>query len=165
MQHGANDTVLNEDDGNILTSAARKGDISMVDCLLRHGANVNVVAGVDGTALATAARNGHYEVVTLLLQHMANVNVVAGEYGTPLGAAVSAMDFEMANLLLEHGADINQSSPAGVHFAFAAARSRMRSRDNTWEHVPLSSSLMGKFVLQNGASEYKRPDFLIGKKL
>ncbi|KAF3939453.1 Ankyrin-1 [Dactylella cylindrospora] len=54
--------------------AAKQGDSSMVETLLKHGATVDVYAEMGRTALHHAAEQGHYQVLVKLLEAGANVN-------------------------------------------------------------------------------------------
>ncbi|KAK7897749.1 hypothetical protein LTR67_004379 [Exophiala xenobiotica] len=105
-----------------LQSAARRGDIPIVEFLLDHGAFVNAQpARFQGrTALQAASEKGHVPVVELLLGHGADVNAQSAPiWGrTALQAASQKGLVSVVELLLEKGADVN--APACEYFGVTA---------------------------------------------
>ncbi|WP_353270420.1 ankyrin repeat domain-containing protein [Wolbachia endosymbiont (group A) of Myopa testacea] len=75
---------VNEDIGNDLIQAAKKGDINEVRRLISEGANVNATDWLQETPLHFAAASGHKQVVQALLDKGANVNAEDEEGNTPL---------------------------------------------------------------------------------
>ncbi len=73
---------------DIVSQAANKGDLKMVEALLVLGAEVSQRAAGGFTALHTAAGGGDVALVELLLKHGADPAAVAGEeHWTPLHRA------------------------------------------------------------------------------
>ncbi|GHT90478.1 hypothetical protein FACS1894122_00830 [Alphaproteobacteria bacterium] len=69
----------------LLTNAARRGDIAMMDWLIRHGANVNATDGYGETALHDACIRGNVEAVRFLVGvHDIDVNAIDKVGRTPL---------------------------------------------------------------------------------
>ena len=87
-------------------SAARNGDLAVVERHLRDGADVDGMDPAYGlTPLVWAALAGRVEAVDWLLENGAAVNGCARDGGTPLHAAAFLGRVEVARLLLQHGAD------------------------------------------------------------
>lgn len=81
-----------------------RGDVSLMDELLRRGAQVERQHFLGTTALHYAARSGRIEMAELLIQHGADVNRVGRKFG---GAEAAPLDFaegKMAQFLRDHGA-------------------------------------------------------------
>jgi len=105
-----------------LYTAARNGDMHIVDLLLSHGASV-AASSSSGTALHAAAKGGHGCVIARLLEagaavdavdgrcarvfqarHLVDVNVTRSSQRTPLHVACNAAT---VSLLIAAGADVN----------------------------------------------------------
>lgn len=98
----------------LMSEAAFKGDIAMMERLLSKGASVNQHDQYDRTPLHFAAFNGHLEAVRWLIDQKADVNVSGVVNGfTPLFAACENNDLEVAKLLVEAGADTSTKSRDG----------------------------------------------------
>mmetsp|Transcript_33191 Transcript_33191/g.83752 ORF Transcript_33191/g.83752 Transcript_33191/m.83752 type:complete len:182 (+) Transcript_33191:23-568(+) len=98
----------------LMSEAAFKGDIAMLERLVARGASVNQHDQYDRTPLHFAAFNGHLEAVRWLIDQKADVNVSGVVNGfTPLFAACENNDLEVAKLLVEAGADTNTKSRDG----------------------------------------------------
>jgi ankyrin repeat protein len=94
--------------GNLLHSAARRGDVAEVRrLLLEHGAEVDVRDNEGETALHCAATNGHHKVVALLLEHGAEVDAEGYPGLTPLDLAATNGHYKAGALLLKRGARVN----------------------------------------------------------
>lgn len=104
LDHGGN-VRLFEGHDTPLNSAARAGQIPVIELLLARGAAIDV-QGVDGaTPLENAVADGHAAAAEYLLTNGAAVNT-RGLYGrTPLHVAAWRDDVALGRLLLEHGAD------------------------------------------------------------
>jgi uncharacterized protein len=89
-----------------LMGAAKKGQIEMLQLLLRKGANVNISLDEGETALDVAIEENHTDVVKILLESGANPNHYSPG-GTPLFYAARKGYAKIVSLLIEHGADIN----------------------------------------------------------
>ncbi|KAI1770215.1 hypothetical protein F4818DRAFT_446510 [Hypoxylon cercidicola] len=89
-----------------LHSAARSGDLEMIDLLLHWGAGIHTVGNLYGPVICAATASGDTKVVEYLIDRGANINDVGGTYGSALGIAAQG-NLRMANFLLERGADIN----------------------------------------------------------
>lgn len=85
-----------------LWEAARKGDASKVEELIKKGVDPNAKTRYGVTALAFACDHGHLEVVKVLLANGADVNVKDTFYGgTPMDSALESGHTEIVKLLLE----------------------------------------------------------------
>jgi hypothetical protein len=92
-----------------LQQACFKGNVNLVDRLIKYGANVNAQNGKFCGALHVAAYYGHVDIVTALLEANADVNLSGGCFGTALQAAIAGDHEEVIDILFEHGADPNIS--------------------------------------------------------
>ena len=105
-----------------LHSATIKGDLSMVDLLLRMGAPIDTkwVNGVQ--AIHLAAKIGSFEVLTALIAAGANVNCRDREGRQPMHYLSEIQRPEIIQYLAENGADIDgvfgmsQATPLGFAF-------------------------------------------------
>jgi hypothetical protein len=89
----------------LLHEAARAGEESMAQKLLRAGANPNAADDYRITPLHLACRRGSIEITRELIARGANVNAVSAAGTTPLHEAASTGDRELIELLLSHGAE------------------------------------------------------------
>ena len=126
-----------------LLAAVGRGDIRVVDMLLKSGANVNEEDPnrSHGTTLVTAIYNHDFRMVQFLLAHGADVNgqVEKDSKSTALHVAAYYADIPLVELLLEHGADVNARGTDDftvLHFAVG----------NTEHALPIT-----KFLLKHGA--------------
>lgn len=90
---------------SILITACNKGDINMVEALIKMGADVNQAKKNGVTPLFIASQQGHIEVVKTLIEEKANVNQARDDGATPLYIACSKNHLEIANALFEAGAN------------------------------------------------------------
>lgn len=110
IRHGANVNAFAPNAQNynfktVLCLASEKGDLSMVDLLLRNGADPNNQFRDDKTALFYACENNHPKVVERLLDAGAFVNPIDAGFRTPLHEASNRNHHQVVHLLLERGAD------------------------------------------------------------
>ncbi len=108
--------------GEILTSAAARGDIDVLRHYLDNGISVNTVAEGDGTALIGAARGGQLETARFLIERGADVNLESRGDGNPLIAAAIGGHADVAELLLDRGARIDDVVPGDENALITAAR-------------------------------------------
>ncbi|KAL8393528.1 hypothetical protein RB595_003322 [Gaeumannomyces hyphopodioides] len=93
-----------------LTTALRKGDLSIVQQLLDAGAEVNPQAEGGPTALVMASRVGCLDFVQKLLDAGAKINAVDAKLGTALEAASVSDHLGVVRYLLDRGANVNVHS-------------------------------------------------------
>jgi len=96
-----------------LLYAAEKGDLALVQALIKRGVDVNAAKNMYGmTALMWASEKGHMEILRELLAQGANVNAARTTDGcTALLFATQHGQTEIVHELLERGADLN----AAIH--------------------------------------------------
>ena len=88
--------------------ACDRGDINLIDLLIKAGADINKAGSDEGpTALWAAAFGGHVDVVQYLLEHGAEVNQESKTRGTPLYVAASGSCMDVVRELLQHDAEVN----------------------------------------------------------
>ena len=93
-----------------LIVAAGRGDVKVMNDMIKAGANVNISDDVFGNPIATAASSAHYEAVKLLIYNGADVNVPDHWGMTPLMSAAQGGNPEVVRLLLTKGAEANASN-------------------------------------------------------
>lgn len=93
-----------------LHTAAKNGDLKLVQSLIEEGADVNSTNVYGTTPLILASWEGHVEIVKLLLEKGANVNSADNVRSTPIHKASEKGHIEVAKLLIKEGADINQAT-------------------------------------------------------
>lgn len=107
---------------SILRASPKKGDLDVIEILLRHGADVNAIPAegplIGWTALFAAVFNHDVAAGRLLLDHGADANVIAPQgLFSGLTLLLFAMheqdseDVELLDLLLQYGADANATYP------------------------------------------------------
>ena len=100
-----------------LHSAARHGDLEMIQVLLDYGVGVNSRSdggSVCPTPLYTASWGGDPRVVRLLLDRGADPNMASQKSkSTPLHAALDHGNIEIARILVEHGASAEVENSDG----------------------------------------------------
>ncbi|WP_265021297.1 ankyrin repeat domain-containing protein [Wolbachia endosymbiont (group A) of Icerya purchasi] len=120
---------VNEDIGNDLIQAAKKGDINEVRRLISEGADVNAYDGSQGNSLYWAVKNDHSDIAKVLLDNGATFiaydssrerhvlskyeKVEAEHCKVSLHLAARLGNLEAVKDLLEKGADINAQNDKG----------------------------------------------------
>lgn len=97
-----------------LILASKKGNIEIVDILLKSGADVDFEFKNKRTALIFAAENGHKKIVKMLLEAGANLEQKIKNGCNALILSVKNGHKEVVELLLEEGIDINSTNNRGV---------------------------------------------------
>lgn len=106
-----------------LMRATEKGNLEIVDALIKAGAMVNYEAKGRETALHIAAYYGYLEVAKLLLASGANPNVPLEQNAlTPLHHAIWKGHIDIVKLLVESGADIKLMTGDGRNAITMARR-------------------------------------------
>eukprot|EP01112_Ceratiomyxa_fruticulosa_P008045 TRINITY_DN2086_c0_g2_i1.p1 TRINITY_DN2086_c0_g2~~TRINITY_DN2086_c0_g2_i1.p1 ORF type:complete len:604 (-),score=99.20 TRINITY_DN2086_c0_g2_i1:63-1874(-) len=158
-----------------LQIAARKGNLDVIDTLIKLGADVEAKDEHNFTALDLAIRSKQYSAVKLLCQLGAEIE---SEGRLPIHHAVINNDSEMARLLVSLGANINYkpnrvndffNGVTGLHIA-VENRSRdmivtlldlganLEERATKFERTPLhfccqsGNSLVLKLLIKRGAN-------------
>ena len=91
---------------SVLTVACKKGDLEVVELIVKAGVDLEWKDYSNFTALAKAVNRGDLALTELLIQAQANVNTLAGP--TPiLTLACMNRDYEMVKLLLDADANAN----------------------------------------------------------
>ena len=96
-----------------LIAAAEKGNIELMEKLLKCGALLDLGSKTKTTPLHIACENGHYEAVEYLLDNGASVDVVDPAKRTPLFFAASSRNLNVLKLLLARGASVNSKDERG----------------------------------------------------
>ena len=121
---GADINARGDEKRTPLFSAARYGDLEMVQVLLDYKADVNARsvydwAPIHDVSAGTAAilhniPQSRPDVTRLLLEHGADVNTLNVNYGkTPLHIAAANQRIDAVRVLLEHGADVDAKDKNG----------------------------------------------------
>ncbi|XP_015877441.4 protein VAPYRIN-like [Ziziphus jujuba] len=93
--------------GDLVITAARKGDLENLQWLLQKGATIKHRDEYGFTALHAAAIEGHKDVVQKLIESGSDFESQDREGHTPLHLAVVAGSLETVEVLVNEGADIN----------------------------------------------------------
>ena len=96
-----------EGDRTALMLAAQKGQLDMIEMLLKHHDVGIDMQDADGmTAIVLAIREGHFPIVQRLLEAKANTGIVDFQVGrSPLRCAAEMDRADIVELLLRHNAD------------------------------------------------------------
>ena len=114
--------LLNGNGESPLMLAALKGELDLVEKMVKKGADVNKTGW---TPLHYAASNGHSAVIRLLLENYAYIDAESPNGSTPLMMASMYGSPESVKLLLGEGADPllkNQQNMTALQFAQRAQR-------------------------------------------
>lgn len=106
---------LQQEGGNVLHAAVRKGDLTLAQALLEKDESV-ISFDPDGwTPLHVAAGRGEVEILKALLKKDPNVDVLSEgvQKCTPLSWAATNGQAQSVRVLHEHGADINAKDDNG----------------------------------------------------
>jgi len=106
-----------------IADAARKGNTTEVEHLLKRGADVNAQQADGATALQWAAYRGDAKLAELLLKAGAKPDLANRDGATPLWLAAARGDAGVVQALLNGGADANEQLPLGRRPLMLAARS------------------------------------------
>jgi ankyrin repeat protein len=106
-----------------LADAARKGNKTEIERLLKTGADVNAQQADGATALQWAAYRGDAALAERLLKAGARPGLANNNGATPLWLAASRSDAAVVKALLKGGADANEKLPLGRRPLMLAARS------------------------------------------
>ena len=88
-----------------LSTAARAGDVKMMEIAIARGADVNNAPFQYGRPLQAAIETRKIDAVECLIRHGANVNEQA--IPNPLIQAIELKDKAILKILIDHGADVN----------------------------------------------------------
>lgn len=109
LSKGANPNLPYRDGTTRLHAAAQKGDLAVMEVLLKGGAlldgSTNAASPVL-TPLGTAVHAGQLEAAEWLLKHGASIDRLGGGEA-PLHAALGLGDFDRVKWVLDHGANPN----------------------------------------------------------
>lgn len=94
-----------EEEGTPLYTAASKGQLEAVWCLLEEGVDIDTGSRTGHTPLCAAAHKGHLETVQYLVEKGAALDKASENGETPLFAAASTGNAEMVRCLVSLGAD------------------------------------------------------------
>lgn len=112
LERGVDVNLCNPQLGPVLLAAVWKGEVEMVQFLLKCGAQPNTI-GHSGTLLAMAAYNGHLAISRLLLDSGAKVNLRGPRGNVPIIIAVEMGFYSLSKLLLDRGAEVNSVTSSG----------------------------------------------------
>lgn len=107
LEAGANPNATDYEGITLLSRAALRGDLRLIEILLKHGANPDQRLRRRGgkTALHFAAYSGHDEVVAIFLEEGLDINITDRSGVTPLHMAAWGKRVSTIAFLLEKGAD------------------------------------------------------------
>lgn len=114
--------LLQQAGPNILFTAAKDGNVDLVQKILDIGIDVNISNEHTKSPLHIAASKGQTEVVKLLIEKGASIDKTESKFGsTPLALAALFNYTETVKVLLEHKADPNICNRHGMGPLYHAA--------------------------------------------
>jgi len=116
-----------------LTSAAIKGNLDVLNVLIKYDANLESTSMFEQTPLMLAEAYGHVELVEALLQAKAKVN--AQNNGGFSALHYATANITIVDLLFEYGANINIKSISYVTPIFTAASFKRLERLDVVEYL------------------------------
>jgi ankyrin repeat protein len=123
LAQGMNPEQENQQGTTALIWAAERGNLPLVELLIRDGAKINYFSnGRNATALILAAENGRLDVVRALLKNDADVDLANQQGMTPLYMACHNGHLAVALLLIENKASINHPATTGTTPLIIAAQ-------------------------------------------
>ncbi|MED6221639.1 hypothetical protein PIB30_056739 [Stylosanthes scabra] len=109
------DVVDDEEQGEALLEAARRGDVMQLETLLKRGGGVVSYRDQYGlTALHAAAFKGHKDVVLVLSEAGMELECQDEEGHVPLHMAVEGGDIETVRVLVDKGVNVNVMNKRGA---------------------------------------------------
>ncbi|MDX2345697.1 MAG: ankyrin repeat domain-containing protein [Legionella sp.] len=100
-------------DANVLTYAAQKGSLSVIQKFADAGVNLNQVSSNHITPLYVAVMYGQIGALRLLYRLGANLDISDSHGATPVHVAVATGQLDALNVLAELGANFNLPNKAG----------------------------------------------------
>ena len=180
IQHRADVHKMDEDNLAPIHYAAKNGDASKIDCLVRHGIDVNDsrYAFLNKSLIHMGAESGYAASIDCLVKHGANVNSLDTNRRTPLMLGIVERNggVELVESLIKHRADVNIADMNGqtaMHMAVEFSRSativvsiinclancgaQMNVRDNHYRMTPIflaphfANEVVMDCLIKNGA--------------
>jgi len=113
LEHGADVTVLNNDDWTPLHEASRRAHLDIVELLLDHHADVDIRDKNGSTPLSCASVEGRLDTTRVLLRRGASVDSRDNDGWTPLKLASRDGHLDIARMLLRGGAAVDSRDNDG----------------------------------------------------
>ena len=117
------------DDPEALISAAKSGDLSLMNALIENGANLEARDSAENTALIWAAANAQAEAVSLLLSHGADASAIDRNGTSALVEILTNLnvpEYTRTSIvvdLCDHGADVHAEDRLGRYPLLCAIKS------------------------------------------
>lgn len=111
---GHKDIVEILEQGELVLTAARRGDSRQLESLLHKGTGLNHCDQYGLTALHAAAIKGHTDIVAMLIEFGMDLESPDAEGHTPLHLAVEGGNVETVGVLIDKGANISARSKRGA---------------------------------------------------
>ncbi|KAF5200513.1 Ankyrin repeat domain-containing protein [Thalictrum thalictroides] len=111
---GHKEVVKILEQGDMVLTTARRGEVNNLKQLLQRGANPNYKDQYGLTALHASAIKGHKDIVSMLIESGMDLECHDKENHTALHLAVEGGNFETVELLVNKGANINAMSMKGA---------------------------------------------------
>ena len=144
LEKGATPGAKNRYGLPVIFMAAERGDVTILEHLIKAGADVNSKIGTyfntdglgytgtaDGTPMSYAAAKGKIEAMQFLLDNKADINGAGPEGTTPLMSAAGTLQLESIQWLIKNG------STAGKEKALGSAQMFINPDEKTQEIIKL----------------------------
>nr|WP_245946594.1 ankyrin repeat domain-containing protein [Paenibacillus cellulosilyticus] len=149
----------NDKDDPVIVNAARRGNKTLFEKLIKLGADINAMNHVKSSAVKSALYSRNYEGIRALLELGFEMKSYSG--GAALRSAAWDGEFAMVRLFVDYGADVNFSGKDQV-FPYCPTPIQMAASGNHFEIV--------KYLVEHGADvtikdKYGGRAFLEAKQL
>jgi Ankyrin repeats (3 copies) len=118
-----------------LIEASERGDLALINSLIRKGADLQGTAS-NRSALYAAMMRGQWSAAKLLVEKGSAVNIVFSDGSTPLARALSADHYEFIAFLFQHGADacLKTDKKSYIPIMMEAMKKRIDSKSYSLIH-------------------------------
>lgn len=122
LESGLDPNIPNKKGVMAISTAAHKGNVTILKALIEAGADVNALNSSGSSALIQASHFGHQEIVEILLEHNAISDFANSNGTTALMRASQEGRLEISDALIKAGADVNRKNNEGMNALMLASQ-------------------------------------------